>query len=179
MRILSASLPSIYAATACRMRPRLKNTIRNLEAWADDIAAIIDHLGLEQPVLVGWSYAGFIICDYIRAYGQDAIAGINFVGAAVTLDRAAFGTLIGPGFLDYVPGATADGFPSNIQAIRAFVQDCTARSLPRDEFEIALCWNIAVQPKVRAALVSRVIDFDDVLSTLEKPVLMTRVEATP
>ena len=38
-------------------------------AWADDVAAIVDHLDLEQPVLVGWSYAGFVICDYLRAHG--------------------------------------------------------------------------------------------------------------
>ena len=104
------------------------------QPWADDIAAIIDQLGLKHPTLVGWSYAGFVICDYVRAYGQDAIAGINFVGAAVTLDRAAFGVLIGPGFLDHVPGATADDFPSNIQAIRAFVHGCTARPLPREDY---------------------------------------------
>lgn len=144
------------------------------QLWADDIAAIVDQLGLKHFVLVGWSYGGFVICDYIRKYGQDAITGINFVGAAVTLDRAAFGVLIGPGFLDHVPGATADDFPSNIQAIRAFVRGSTAQPLPRDEYEIALCWNIVVPPKVRAALVTRVIDSDDVLSTLEKPVLMTQ-----
>jgi pimeloyl-ACP methyl ester carboxylesterase len=143
------------------------------QPWADDVAAIIGQLSLERLVLVGWSYAGFVICDYVRAYGQDAIAGVNFVGAAVTLDRAAFGVLIGPGFLDHVPGATADDLPSNIQAIRAFVQGCTVRPLPRDEYEIAVCWNIVVPPKVRAALVTRLIDSDDVLSTLERPVLMT------
>jgi pimeloyl-ACP methyl ester carboxylesterase len=34
--------------------------------WADDVAAIIQRLGLDRPVLVGWSYGGFIICDYLR-----------------------------------------------------------------------------------------------------------------
>jgi pimeloyl-ACP methyl ester carboxylesterase len=144
------------------------------QPWADDIAAIVRQLNLEHPVLVGWSYAGFVICDYVRAYGQDAIAGINFVSAAVTLDTAAFGVLLGPGFLDHVPGATADDLPSNIRAIRAFVHGCTARPLPRDEYEAALCWNIMVPPKVRAALVTRVIDSDDVLGTLRTPVLLTQ-----
>jgi len=154
--------------------PEAQEHYTESQPWADDIAAIVSQLGLEHPVLVGWSYAGFVICDYLRAYGQDAIAGINFVGAAVTLDMAAFGVLIGPGFIDYVPGATADDCLSNIQAIRAFVQGCTARPLPRDEYETALCWNIMVPPKVRAALVARVIDSDDVLSTLERPVLVTQ-----
>jgi pimeloyl-ACP methyl ester carboxylesterase len=143
------------------------------QPWADDIAAIVGHLGLRRPVLVGWSYAGFVICDYLRSYGQEAIAGVNFVSAAVTLDMAAFGVLIGPGFIDHVPGATADDLPSNIQAIRAFVHGCTARPLPRDEYEMALCWNIIVPPAIRAALVAREIDSDDVLSALERPVLVT------
>ncbi|RWC18955.1 MAG: alpha/beta hydrolase [Mesorhizobium sp.] len=155
--------------------PEAQQQYTEPKPWADDIAAIVGQLGLNRPVLVGWSYAGFIICDYVRAYGQDAIAGINFVGAAVTLDRAAFGVLIGPGFLDHVPGATAgDDFPSNVQAIRDFVQGCTARPLPRDEYEVALCWNIVVAPRVRSALVTRAINSDDVLTMLKRPVLMTQ-----
>jgi pimeloyl-ACP methyl ester carboxylesterase len=153
--------------------PSVQEHYTRSQPWADDIAAIISQLALERPVLVGWSYAGFIICDYVRSYGQDRITGINFVGAAVTLDQAAFGTLIGPGFLDHVPGATADDLLSNIHAIRNFLRGCTARPLPRDEYETALCWNMVVSPKVRAALVRRLINSDDVLSTLERPVLVT------
>jgi len=145
--------------------------------WAEDIAAIIDQLRLDRPVLVGWSYGGFIIGDYLRAFGEAAIAGIDFVGAAVTLDSAAFGTLIGPGFLDHVPGATADDFSTNIRAIRSFVRGCTARPLPAEDHETALCWNIVVSAKVRAALVAREINSDDFLPTLTKPVLVTHGES--
>jgi non-heme chloroperoxidase len=154
--------------------PEPQEHYTDLQAWADDIAAIVGQLGLERTVLVGWSYGGFVICDYIRAYGQDVIAGINFVGAAVTLNMAAFGVLIGPGFIDHVPGATADDFPSNIQAIRAFVHACTTQPLPSDDYEMALCWNIMVSLKIRAALIARAIDSDDVLNTLERPVLVTQ-----
>ena len=75
--------------------------------WADDVAAIIDQLRLDRPVLVGWSYGGFVICDYFRAHGQDRIAAIDFVAGAVKLGPAAFGTLLGPGFLDHFADATA------------------------------------------------------------------------
>ena len=68
-------------------------------------------LRLDRPVLVGWSYGAFVICDYVRAYGQDQIAAINFVEGAVKLGETAFGTLIGPGFLDHFVEATADDLP--------------------------------------------------------------------
>ena len=42
------------------------------ELWADDVAAIIDELGLVQPVLVGWSYGPFVICDYVRSTARIA-----------------------------------------------------------------------------------------------------------
>jgi non-heme chloroperoxidase len=79
--------------------------------WAEDVAAIVDQLGLDRLVLVGWSYGAFAICDYVRAYGQDRIAAINFVEGAVKLSEAAFGTLVGPAFLDHFAGATAETCP--------------------------------------------------------------------
>src|SRR5439155_296551 len=51
--------------------PREASAYQNPQLWADDIAAILKELLLERPILVGWSYGGFIICDYIRAYGQE------------------------------------------------------------------------------------------------------------
>jgi pimeloyl-ACP methyl ester carboxylesterase len=64
--------------------------------WAADVAAIIDELAARPPGARGWSYGAFVICDYVRAHGQDGIAAIDFVEAAVKLGAAAFGTLIGP-----------------------------------------------------------------------------------
>lgn len=142
--------------------------------WADDVAAIIDQLALDRPLLVGWSYGAFVICDYVRVYGQDRIAAIEFVEGAVKLGQSAFGTLIGPGFLDYVADATADDLPTNIAAMRAFLKACTAKPLSVDEFETALCWNLVVPARVRASLAAREIDDDDVLGALKVPVLVVQ-----
>jgi pimeloyl-ACP methyl ester carboxylesterase len=141
--------------------------------WADDVAAIIEQLRLERPVLVGWSYGSFVICDYVRRYGQDGIAAIELVEGAAKLGEAAFGTLIGPGFLDHFAHATADDLPTNIWAMRHFVRACVAKPLPAEEFETALCWNIAVPARVRANLGARELDDDDVLRALTVPVLVT------
>jgi pimeloyl-ACP methyl ester carboxylesterase len=147
------------------------------ELWADDVAAIIDELQLGRTVLVGWSYGAFVICDYVRAHGQDRVAAIDFVEGAVKLSEAAFGTLIGPGFLDHFVDATADDLPTNIAAIRAFVRVCASRPPAPEDFETALCWNIVVPPQVRAALAARELDYDDVLRSLEVPLLVTHGRA--
>ena len=145
--------------------------------WADDVAAIIDELRLDRPVLVGWSYGSFVICDYVRAYGQDRIAAINFVGGAVKLGEAAFGTLIGPAFLDHFVGATADDLPTNIQAMRSFVRACVVKPVSDDDLETAVCWNVVVPAPIRANLGSREIDDADVLRALEVPLLVTQGRA--
>jgi pimeloyl-ACP methyl ester carboxylesterase len=145
--------------------------------WADDVAAIVDALGLDRPVLVGWSYGAFVICDYIRAYGQDRVAAINFVEGAVRLGEAAFGTLIGPGFLDHFVGATADDLPTNIESMRSFVRACFGREVSSDELEAAVCWNVVVPAAVRANLAARELDCDDVLRALEVPLLVTQGRA--
>jgi pimeloyl-ACP methyl ester carboxylesterase len=147
------------------------------QLWADDLAALIDELGLDRTVLVGWSYGSFVICDYIRVYGQERVAAIDFVEGAVKLGEAAFGTLIGPGFLDHFVGATADDLPTNIQAMRSFVRACLVKPVSDDDLETAVCWNVIVPARVRANLAARAIDCDDVLRSLEVPLLVTQGRA--
>jgi len=142
--------------------------------WADDVAGIVEALALDRPVLVGWSYGGFVICDYVRTYGTGRLGAIEFVEGAVKLGEPAFGTLIGPGFLDYFAHATADDLPTNIWAMRAFLRGCVAKPLPAEDFETALCWNIAVPARIRANLAAREIDGDDVLRALDVPLLVTQ-----
>ncbi|MGH7128609.1 MAG: hypothetical protein ACREIV_08560 [Planctomycetaceae bacterium] len=36
---------------------------------------------LQRPVLVGWSYGGYVIEDYVRRFGDDELGGLVFVDA--------------------------------------------------------------------------------------------------
>jgi non-heme chloroperoxidase len=141
--------------------------------WAEDLAAIIEGLRLDRVVLVGWSYGPFAILDYIRAFGQDQVAAVNFVAGAVKLGEAAFGSLIGPGFLDHFAGLTVADLPTNIKTLRRFLAGFAASPLSADDFETALCFNAVVPAQVRANLAARQIDGDDMLRTLTVPVLVT------
>jgi non-heme chloroperoxidase len=140
--------------------------------WADDVAAVLEHLRLERPVLVGWSYGGFVVCDYLREHGQDAIAGVHLVGGAVSLGESAIGTLIGPGFLAPFADITSNDLAANIDGLRRFLRGISAEPLPAADLEAALVWNAVVPPQVRANLAARAIDSDDVLAQLTIPTLV-------
>jgi pimeloyl-ACP methyl ester carboxylesterase len=140
--------------------------------WADDLAAVLDQLAVDRPVLVGWSYGGFVIGDYLREHGEAALAGIDLVGAAVQLSPPTF-EHIGPGFLENAPAACLPDLGTNIAAIQRFLRRCTVRALPDELRDTALGWNMAVPPEVRGALIARRIDSDDVLRRLTIPVLVT------
>ena len=143
------------------------------DKWADDIDAVIDELSLDRPILVGWSYGGYIICDYIRRKGQDRISGINFVAAAVVLGPQAFGTLVGPGFLENAPGACQNDLSINIAAIRKLLRASVVRPVLQDDFEEFLAFNMVVKPGVRGALLQRELDFATTLEGIKVPVLVT------
>ena len=144
----------------------------NGQLWADDLAAVIEQTELERPVVVGWSYGGYIITDFVRAYGDSALGGINLVGAAVMLKPPGF-VHLGPGLLENAQGMCAFDLAANVASISRFLRSCTARPLDEHEWVTALCWNMAVPPEVRGALIAREIDGDDALSNLSVPVLVT------
>jgi non-heme chloroperoxidase len=145
--------------------------------WADDLDAILDFLGLASVVVVGWSYGPFVICDYVRRHGSGRIAGIVSVGGATRLGPAAFGTFIGPGFLDNFADLVADDLPANIQGIRGLVHAFTSSVLPADDVETLLCASMTASSRVRAALGSRELDCDDVLAELRVPLLVSHGRA--
>jgi non-heme chloroperoxidase len=147
------------------------------DKWADDVEAVIDELALDRPILVGWSYGGYIISDYVRRKGQDKISGINFVAAAVVLGPKAFGPLVGPGFLENAPGASQNDLPTNIAAIRRFVRACIVKPVSQDDFEEILAFNMVVQPNVRGAMTQRELDFAPLLEGITVPVLVTQGRA--
>jgi pimeloyl-ACP methyl ester carboxylesterase len=137
--------------------------------WADDLAAVIDGAGADRPILVAWSYGGFIVTDYVRAFGDGALAGIVLVGATVML-KPTFDHF-GGGLLENAQAMCLPDLGANIAATRRFLRACTVRPLDTDTWESALCWNMTVPPQIRGALIAREIDGDDVLPSLSVPAL--------
>jgi non-heme chloroperoxidase len=141
---------------------------RDSKAWGDEVQAVIDAAGLKRPVLVGWSYAGRVISDYVATHGADKLAGINFVDAPIKVDP----TLVGDN-LKNLPLMTSEDLTTNIAATRIFVHGCFSRQPSADDFETMLAFNMMVPPKVRAGLGGRPLDASEMMSRLKLPVLVT------
>ena len=141
---------------------------RDGKAWADEVQAVIDAAGLKRPVLVGWSYAGRVISDYVTNRGAAGIAGINFVDASIKFIPEYVGDN-----LKNLPLMASEDMLTNINATRVFLHGCFSKQPSADDFETMLAFNMMVPPKVRAGLGGRPLDATAVMSKLTIPVLVT------
>ena len=141
---------------------------RDSKAWGDEVQAVIDAAGLKRPVVVGWSYAGRVISDYLATHGAGRLAGINFVDAPIKVDPA----LIGDNLKD-LPLMASEDLETNITATRNFLHGCFSRQPSADDYEAMLAFNMMVLPKVRAGLSGRPLDATEMMSKLKLPVLVT------
>ena len=64
-RGLPASSPSTSAATACPRSRWTPSTTPTRGCGPTTSHAVIEQLGLDRPVLVAWSYGGFVVTDYL------------------------------------------------------------------------------------------------------------------
>lgn len=140
--------------------------------WAEDIAAVLRELALEQPVLCGWSYGTIVILDYIREFGEDAIAGVGIVGGITKLGSEEALSVITPEFLDLVPGFFAGDTEESVRSLAALLRLCFVQEPSPEDLYTMLGYNLTVPPSVRQALFSRTVDNDDLLPTIRKPVLV-------
>jgi len=139
--------------------------------WAADLDAVIRDRHLDRPVLVGWSYGGYVIADYIRRYGDGAIGGVVFL-AAVTKN----GTPEATGYLtDEVravfPNVFSADVEKSIDGTRALTR-MFANPLHGAPWEVSYGSAMMVPPAVRGAMFARVLDNDDVLAAIRVPTLV-------
>lgn len=126
------------------------------ELWADDVHAVIQQLDVVNPVLVGWSFGGLVVLDYLYHYGDDQIAGINMVGTAASTTEDEEDPEEGP-------------FLEEVESRGEFV-----RSMPYEEFSprdhyYFLGFNVLAPVES----IYKIEDYNDFLSEIEIPVLIT------
>jgi pimeloyl-ACP methyl ester carboxylesterase len=144
------------------------------KAWADEVKAVIDALGLRRPVLVGWSYGGRIMGDYMAEHGTGAISAMNWVGA---VSSATDPSRFGRGGRHNGPNGGASADPATaIRSTIAFLRECFEVQPSASDFETMLAFNMMVPRHVRLALQGRPMDIEAKLRALSLPTLVTHGE---
>jgi pimeloyl-ACP methyl ester carboxylesterase len=177
-RQLNSDLAQNYRLVAMDMRghglsEKPAQGYDDTKLWADDINAVIETLGLDRPVLCGWSYGPLLILDYIRHFGEDNISGLHFIGAVTKLGSQDAIAVLTPEFLSLLPGLFSTDVKESVSTLQPFLGLCFARELAAEELFLMLGYNISVPPYVRQALLSRTINNEDILPKIRKPVLIT------
>lgn len=138
---------------------------RDSAAWADDLAAVFAHVG-RPAALVGWSYGGLVVADYLRFHGTARVTGLVLVGAITEIGRDRPGGRTGPVMNAALPAALTDD-----AALTAFCAEM-ASALPVETVERLTATALRVSPRVRAELFRRDVDSSDVLAAIDVPTLV-------
>jgi pimeloyl-ACP methyl ester carboxylesterase len=147
---------------------------RSTPAWADDVAALLDLAG-KPAVLVGWSYGGLVIRDYLAMYGTARIAGIVLAGAITEIGRGHRGGWLGKAMRAALPAALSDDRAVAEPALRGMITGMAASRFttrPSRTAEEMLQVSLRVPGFVRAGLFDRDVDSADVLAAIDVPTLI-------
>lgn len=138
--------------------------------WADDIRSTIEQAQLSRPTLVGWSYGGRVMGDYVNAHGTGAIGAMNWAAAVSSgAEVSRFGR--GGRFLAQM--TSADPMTA-IRGTVSFLRECFDLQPSATDFETMLAFNMMVPRHVRISLTGRQVSFEASLRGLDIPVLVTQ-----
>lgn len=139
--------------------------------WAADLAAVLELAG-RPAVLVGSSYGGLVITDYLRAHGQAGVAGLVLAGAVTEIGAGhpggALGPLLADGIRDYLSEDPAVAVP----ALTRLAAGLTAEPDPGEVIQRRLGEFLLVPPRVRRAMFRRSLGSVDVLTAVTVPTLV-------
>lgn len=176
-RQLSSDLASDYRLIAMDLRghglsEKPRDAYSDSKLWADDVNACIHALKLDHPVLCGWSYGPLVMLDYIRHHGESDIGGMVFVGAITKLGSEEAASFLTPEILSLVPGLFSTETEQSRRSLASLTRLFFAREPSPDELAEMVEYNLSVPAYVRQGLFSRVLDNDDLLPKVRKPVLI-------
>ncbi|MBY6350318.1 alpha/beta fold hydrolase [Rhodococcoides corynebacterioides] len=141
--------------------------------WAGDLHAVLQQEGVRSgAVLLGWSYGGLVLCDYLSVHGTAAVAGVVFVGAITSIGRGRPGGTVGTAMRAAVPGAMSEDARVAIRALGSFGTALTGPDASGVATQALFGTSLATRPRVRSAVFARDVDHDATLRALDVPTLV-------
>ena len=103
-------------------KPDFDAAYTDARAHADDVAAVVETLGLDQPTMVGWSMGSRVALNYGWFHGYEKIGGLNLVAAVVA------GPTRGPDapLPAHLADLLVEDDQQRLQATKHFVEACAA-----------------------------------------------------
>jgi pimeloyl-ACP methyl ester carboxylesterase len=136
--------------------------------WAADLDCVLQAVGMEQPVLAGWSLGGRVAVHYVYVRGADSVSGLNVIAARVlqppgaAIKRESSGVEI-----------TSASQAESTSATARFVRACMRQPLSPDEEQPFLEVAMAVPLVARQGASSWHIDYGSYFDELALPTLVT------
>ncbi len=141
-------------------------------SYAQDVGRLFEAVGVERPVLVGWSMGAMVAYEYLKAFGSSAVRGIAVVDqppSDFAWEGYPFGVLTPQALAGMVEGLQLDQ-----QAVAAEFAALMQHE-PRDD---VTAWMTEEVLRVPAAVASTIVadqtlqDYRPFLSTIDCPTLV-------
>jgi pimeloyl-ACP methyl ester carboxylesterase len=141
---------------------------------AGDIRAVVEALGLEPVVLVGWSLGVTEVVAYVERYGTGGVAALVLVDGVAGEDPD-------PAMAAMFMGWTADFVHDRRNATESFVRGMYRREHPPEYLAAMVEESLLTPTDAAAALVvaSARQDFRSTLPRIDRPVLITATTGSP
>ena len=137
-------------------KPWLREAYAGHRPWADDVHRVIETLKLDKPVIVGWSFGGYVAMDYVREYGATAVAGLVLTGSHGGLITRPDG-----------PRARYEwDLDASIRNAREFMKLMSAKPVSDDTFDRGTYAHVMMHAYVRNAMIDKRLDNTDMLTSL-------------
>lgn len=154
----------------CSGKPWSPNAYVDPAIQAADVKAVIEATGLARPLLVGWSFGGYVISDYLRTYGAQGLSGVVLAGSHGGLIGASDGPALEREQQQRELARTAlPGIEEGIAVGHQFVRLMSAKPLPVDLAEIMFVANQMFPTYVRRAMADIRLDNADLLQRYALP----------
>ena len=158
-------------------KPEAPEAYLESERWADDLAAVLDELGIDKAVLVGWSYGGYVISDYLRKFGTGRLFGLVMVGTSLWLGGEESMRILAPDVAGIFPKLVSRDPAKNIPALEAFARNLSHKPLPDPLYYECLGYAAVVPPAARFNILHRSADNTPLAREAHLPVLVPHGDA--
>lgn len=149
--------------------------------WADDVRAVLAGEGITAgAVLLGWSYGGIALTDYLATYGTKAIAGIVYTGSLSGIGKGVPGAEPGPAMQKAIPDVFEESAGRAMRGFAAFGNANTGTGHDKGgDAQRLYGISLSTLPRVRKALFYRTVDNTETLRDLDIPVFVQHGTADP